>query len=417
MIEVKIQKYCGILGGIVLALMLVAAARTVKVSVQEAQARSGPGSFYPLVTLIPEGTSLDVLEEKKSWYRVKYTEKEMWVSENSLSTGEGAREGGRSLDAVSILPGKVSVTASPATLTASIKGFWTRYARGNTANLAELPVEGYDISPKAFETFSSNRARAVSRDDLFRKYKLKSSRKRSNLSYENEHSTGYTIASSVAEGSLVEDKKIIEYVHMVGWYLAEATEQYDTRFILYLLDTDRINAISCPGGYIIMTRGLLQLLENESELAALLAHEMSHVIAGHAMQELADRKESIKADTAFKGLDDETGGSSEVEMDLIGITNRAVSIATSPKLDEQEYEADRMALRYMARSGYDLGALQSLLSRMMTVHEARIDIFDLNYRNHPDFKERLKRITKELGNYKNYSGSKFADSFRENVAF
>ena len=100
-------------------------------------------------------------------------------------------------------------------------------------------------------------------------------------------------------GSLVENKQIVNYVHSVGWYLAEATERYDIRFMFYILDTNRINAVSCPGGYIVLTRGLLELIGDESELAALLAHEMAHVIAGHAMQGMKESESQHKSRFCF----------------------------------------------------------------------------------------------------------------------
>ena len=76
-----------------------------------------------------------------------------------------------------------------------------------------------------------------------------------------------------------------------------------------------------------------------------------------------------------------------------------------------------MALRYMARSGYDLDGLSRMLNIMMNKHESNIDIFDLNYRNHPDFKERIKRAEKELRNYRRYEGRQFSESFRSNMIF
>ena len=92
----------------------------------------------------------------------------------------------------------------------------------------------------------------------------------------------------------------------MGWYIAESTERYDIKFKYYILDTDHINAVSCPGGYIVLTRGLLEILNDEAELAALLAHELAHIIAGHAMQSMEESKTQITADSAFDVLGKET---------------------------------------------------------------------------------------------------------------
>lgn len=106
-----------------------------------------------------------------------------------------------------------------------------------------------------------------------------------------------------------------------------------------------------------------------------------------------------------------------MEEDLIAITNRAISIAKSPKLDKYEFEADEMALRYMARSGYDLGGLAGLLTKLKSRHDREVDMFDLNYRNHPDFKKRMDLSAKKLKKYKRYTGRKFAENFNENMVF
>ena len=412
----KVRIFWIFLGVLIIFIVFIAAAETVKIVVKEAQGRSGPGSFYELKVLIPEGTTLEAIEKSKSWYKVKYLKEVVWISENSLSVETGSSKDNKEDLFKSLSLEDVSVKASPATLTAAIKGFWTRYSGANKKNLAELPVNGYDVPVNYFESFSRERSRDVSREDLQRKYGLKRTYKKIRIPYEKEHSIGYSIASSIAEGSLVENENLLNYLYSVGWYIAESTERYDIRFNYYILDTDHINAVSCPGGYVVLTRGLLELINDESELAALLAHEMAHVIAGHAMQSMEESEVSIKADSAFDLLEKETS-SLEAEEDLIAITNRAVSIATSPKLDEQEFEADRMAILYLARSGYDLNGLTRMLHTMMNEHERNIDIFDLNYRNHPDFKERIKRVEEEIRRYKRYEGRQYADSFKSNIIF
>jgi len=400
------------IGFIVIILVLVAAVKTIKVS-KETPGRKGPGSYYELTVLIPAGTKFEVIEKKKSWYKVKYKEQEVWISENSL-----AEETGKSDDQFTTMAlGGARAEASPAAIAAAIKGFWTRYSRTNKAHLAELPVNGYDISPTHYDAFERERSRAVSRDELLKKYKLSKKYRTPEIPYVKEQQTGYAVASSVAEGTLFKNKKVLTYVHSVGWYIAEGTERPDIRYNYYILDTDRINAISCPGGFVILTKGLLELLENESELAALLAHEMAHVVAGHGMKEVYEDKVRIVADDAFSVLDKQTGGRSDMEEELIAITNRATSIAKSPKLDKYEFEADEMALRYMARGGYDLSGLTGLLTKLKSRHDREVDMFDLNYRNHPDFKKRMDLTAKELKEYKKYTGRKFAEDFIENMEF
>jgi uncharacterized protein YraI len=404
----------GTLGVIGIIVGLAVAVQTVNVS-RETAGRSGPGSYYELKVLIPPATSLAVLETNKSWLKVTYENQQVWISENSLS--EKTEHAQSPLSRMAFDGARVS--ASPIAVSAAIKGFWTRYTGVDKNNLAEIPVDGFDVSPLKFESFEKQRADAVSRDKLMKKYKLQGKYRKPQVPYVKEHQLGYTVASSVAEGSLLKNDTVITYVYDVGWYLADATERPDIRFIYFILDTDRINAISCPGGYIMFTRGLLEILNDESELAALLAHEMAHVIAGHGTRELGDdyNKISMQADDAFAVLNDVTGGASKVEQELMSIATRSASICRAPKLDEYEFEADRMALLYMARSGYDLGGQLRILDKLKKIHDREIDIFDLNYRNHPDFKKRMENLEKDMKNYREYSGQTFSGSFKENMVF
>ena len=400
------------IGILLIFLFLVAAGNTVKV-MKEAQGREGPGSYYKLIKLIPEGTTLEVIGKKRNWYKVMYDKTEVWISGNSIAQEKKIAK----KDVFESLSfGQVSAEASPATLTAAIKGFWTRYSK-SMGETVELPVEGFDIPVAGVEAFVRDRSRTVDREKLFRRYKVKSKDKKHKIPLKKEHSIGFTCASAVADAPLVENENLVRYVHYVGWYLAGSTERYDIRFNYYILDTDRINAVACPGGYIVLTTGLLKLVHDESELAALLAHEMAHVIAGHGMLEVMDEEVSIKAGSAFDSLNRAVGGSTETEDELAAIANRAVSIAKSPKLDKYEFEADELALRYMARCGYDLNGHVRLLDTLKAEHDRNTDMFDLNYRNHPDFGERMRRTEKEIKDYRKYTGKQFTESFRKNMVF
>ncbi|MFC1607848.1 M48 family metalloprotease [Candidatus Latescibacterota bacterium] len=391
--------------------LLIAAGKAVQVN-RDTPGRTGPGSFYGLTVLIPSGSKLTVTETKKSWHSVAFQGNNVWIAENSL--GEAEKKSDNPFAGMSTSGARAS--ASPATISAAIKGFWTRFTKVDKSTLAEVPVNGYDISPSRVEAFVDDRASEVSRSKLMKKYKEQRKFRKIRMPYVKEKQLGFMVASSVAEGTLLEDESILAYLHSVGWYIAEATERHDIRFNFYILDTPKVNAIACPGGYIILTRGVLDMLDDEAELAALLAHEMSHVIAGHGTSELEDEgnKIGMAASDAFAKLDDEVG-TSEMEQELGAIGMKASSVCRSPKLDKYEFEADAMALRYMARSGYDLDGHFRLLNKLKKKHDTEVDIFDLNYRNHPDFEKRIKSSEKELKEYKRYSGKTFTSSFSNNM--
>jgi len=416
MMKSKLERVLSLASRVVLLcavfFVIVAAGKTIKL-IKETKGREGPGSYFKLVALIPSGTSLQVAEEKENWFKVTFDKKEMWISGNSVAQAKGKTQ-----DSSTGRPApfqEVSSDASPAVLTAAIKGFWTRYSR-SAGTVYELPVDGYDISSAGYETFESARAREVNRSALLKKYRLKNRQKEYDIPAKREMSVGFACASAAADAPPLEAGPLVDYVHHVGWYIASATERYDIRYTFYIIETDRINAISCPGGYIVLTTGLLKLLGDESELAALLAHEMAHVIAGHGMIEAIEDNTRIKADSAFDAIGKEVG-KAEIEDDLVGITNRAMAIAKSPKLDKYEYEADELALLYLARSGYAFDGLPRLLNKLKAEHDRNTDIFDLNYRNHPDFGQRLKRLDDAMKDYGGYKGATFAGDFKANMVF
>ena len=81
----KIKKICLFFGILMLLLVCIASAETVKVAVKEAQGRDGPGSFYELKYWFPRGRFLMSSRKKRNWYKVKFSDMEVWISGNSLS--------------------------------------------------------------------------------------------------------------------------------------------------------------------------------------------------------------------------------------------------------------------------------------------------------------------------------------------
>jgi predicted Zn-dependent protease len=80
----------------------------------------------------------------------------------------------------------------------------------------------------------------------------------------------------------VADQALQGYINKIGTWLALQTEKPDLPWRFAILDTDSVNAFAVPGGYVFVTRGMLLLMRDESELAGTLAHEISHVVERHA---------------------------------------------------------------------------------------------------------------------------------------
>lgn len=159
-----------------------------------------------------------------------------------------------------------------------------------------------------------------------------------------------------AAGALVEDPLLEEYISGLGYRLAAAAGSQDQHFAFFLVRDDAINAFALPGGFIGINNGLLLATDSESELAGVMAHEVAHVTQQHIARRLAAGKEmGLKA---LGGL----LGAILVGMSGAGGEATEAAIMSAAALTQQqqinftranEYEADRVGIRILARAGFD----------------------------------------------------------------
>ena len=167
-----------------------------------------------------------------------------------------------------------------------------------------------------------------------------------------------------------------EYLNLLGKSLADYSTMPDT-FVGYhflLLESMEINAFAAPGGFILVTRGLVQCTSNEDELAAVLAHEIAHVQLRHGINSLkeaytADAKASQAAaavDTVLSVLL-RSGGSGGGIVSFAyerGISDIVKTMAANGYSREAELAADQAALAILREAGYSEAGLSSMLQNM-----------------------------------------------------
>jgi len=175
----------------------------------------------------------------------------------------------------------------------------------------------------------------------------------------------------------------------VGRWIASQSERPDLDWHFGVIDTNDINAFAAPGGYVFVTKGLYRVLQNESELAGVLAHEVGHVIERHHLKIL---QQSQLVDMGTKVLAT-TAGENQAIKNLIG--NGAEIFARS--LDKNaEYEADRIAVILAARGGYDPFGLPTVLQDIG--HAAKDDSsVRLLFKTHPHPDDRLTHLGDAVG--------------------
>ena len=104
----------------------------------------------------------------------------------------------------------------------------------------------------------------------------------SGVSEQEETAMGREIAGRMLGAApLVDDAEIQAYVNRVGRWVAVQSERPDLPWRFAVIDTASINAFAAPGGYVMLTRGLYEILDNEAQLAGVLAHEIAHIVRRH----------------------------------------------------------------------------------------------------------------------------------------
>lgn len=161
-------------------------------------------------------------------------------------------------------------------------------------------------------------------------------------------------------GGEYENRRLQGYVDRIGQNLAQHTEYEQFQYRFTILNTPIVNAFALPGGFVYVSRGLLALASNESELAGVVAHEIGHVTARHTAERITATQVSQL------GLLAGAIGASVLGLPS-GIMQAGQSIAMvsiQSYSRSQELEADTLGIRYMSRAGYDPEGMVTFLSTL-----------------------------------------------------
>lgn len=204
-----------------------------------------------------------------------------------------------------------------------------------------------------------------------------------------------------------------KYVNLVGNTVAQSGARHDIQYHFAILNSEIVNAFAMPGGYIFITRGALANLQNESELAGVLAHEVAHVDGRHLEKEVRAKKTTswaVEEGTA------KVPGAAE----LNALTNDLISRAlTSRYSQDKESEADKKGVQFAANAGYDPSGLVTFLQRMQIASSSAADkraLGMLGGKTHPPFDQRVAALQPIVAQQKS-GGQTLADRFAKNIDF
>ncbi|MET0310952.1 MAG: M48 family metalloprotease [Burkholderiaceae bacterium] len=200
--------------------------------------------------------------------------------------------------------------------------------------------------------------------------------------------------SAVLLGSkpLYLDVTMQRYVNQVGRWVTLHSSRPDLPWTFAVLDDPGFNAFAAPGGYVFVTRGLVESVANEGELAGILAHEVIHVTGKHHLKALRKNARAGLLTTLIGSqLKGDAGGALSGQLMTLGRDVYARGLDQDDELD-----ADRSGVALAARAGFDPYGLVSVLQQLGAVAPAD-PAFALTLSTHPPVATRLDQLEKSMG--------------------
>jgi len=186
-------------------------------------------------------------------------------------------------------------------------------------------------------------------------------------------------AQVLGAAPLIKSDSVQQYVNLLGTALAQYSG-VNYKWHFGVIKSDAINAFAMPGGYILLSVGLLKTLENEDELAFIISHEIAHVSRRHHYQVVQRQR---LADQAAKGLQSVTQDTNTEKL------AQASGQIYARGLDKTaEFESDRLGVEYMTKAGYDPAASLNVLEKLQKFKgdDPRAELL---FSTHPSPAERL----------------------------
>jgi predicted Zn-dependent protease len=197
-------------------------------------------------------------------------------------------------------------------------------------------------------------------------------------STEKEVRQGRELAAEVdRQAKFVDDPVITEYVNRVGQNIVLHSDA-KIPFTIKVIDSDEVNAFALPGGFFYVNKGLILVADNEAEVAGVMAHEIAHVAARHAMenQTKASLLEYLAMGTSiFLG-----GIPGMIYQNTAGLGLLGIFMKFSRSAEE---EADKLGVQYMYAAGYDPSAMATMFEKLESKNKKKPGLISRAFASHP----------------------------------
>ena len=188
---------------------------------------------------------------------------------------------------------------------------------------------------------------------------------------------------------LLEDADAQRRVNLIGRWLASQTTRPELPWSFGVIDSAEVNAFAAPGGYVLVTRGLYELLADDAEVAAVLGHEIGHVVQRDHYNVIRKQAVTETGGNIVAGHVD-VGGSLAANMAKDYVRRHGATVMLTRLDREAEFRADEAAEIYLARAGGNPLALYAVLQKMAALGTQSASLAQL-YKTHPGLDDRLDR--------------------------
>ncbi len=202
-------------------------------------------------------------------------------------------------------------------------------------------------------------------------------------SQEKEMQIGRQLAMEVEQqAKMVEDPVVTEYINRVGQNIVLHSDA-KIPFTIKVIDSDEVNAFALPGGFFFVNRGLILAADNEAELAGVMAHEIAHVAARHAMENQG--KGALLQYGLLAGIIFTGGIGGAILQNTAGLSQALAFFKFSRGA---EGEADRLGVQYLYASGYDPTAMSTMFEKLASQNRKKPGTLSKLFMSHPQSVDR-----------------------------
>lgn len=219
----------------------------------------------------------------------------------------------------------------------------------------------------------------------------------SSVSLDQEWQLGNQMAAQVAQQTrFVNDPAMRSYIQAMGDRIVAQTPLAGRPFEFEIVDDPSVNAFSIPGGHVYVNAGLLSQANHADELAGVLSHEISHVVARHVLKQVEQQNEINTIGAILLGQN------SNALAQIVAQVVAGGAMARFSRADEKE--ADDLGLQYMTAAGYDPHGMLNFFQKLLAEEQGGNSAVSRFFADHPGTQDRINDISSRIAKMGNPRG-------------